>query len=102
MLTDSDIQVWLDSQPNAGQLVMVPYVKTSRDMHVTYRLKLVQTSVSGNSSVSQGGMLRVSAASAMPLSRVAITPSKEGRCQLEVTLHEGGQVLGNYSFDCPR
>lgn len=81
---------------------MVPYVKTSRDMQVTYRMKLVQTSESGNSSVSQGGMVRVSAASATPLSRVAITPSKEGKCQLEVTLREGGQVLGNYSFDCPR
>lgn len=102
MIADADLQVWLDSQPIAGQLVMIAYVKTARDMQVTFRLKMLQTSESGSSSVSQDGMVRVSAASATPLSRVAITRSKEGECQLEVTLREGEQVLGNYSFDCAR
>jgi hypothetical protein len=102
MIADADLQVWLDSQPNAGQLLMVPYVKTTREMQLTYQLKLIQNSKSGNSSIRQGGTLAVRAESATPLSRVAITPSKEGECRIEVTLREGAQVLGNYSFDCPR
>ena len=102
MIGDSDIQVWLDSQPNAGQLIMVPYLKSAREMQVSYRLTVIQSGKSGNSTISQGGTVRTSAASATPLSRVVIAPNKEGECRIEVTLREGEQALGNYRFDCPR
>ena len=102
MIGDSDMQVWLDSQPNAGHLIIIPYVKTAREMQLHYRLNLIQSSNSGNSSISQGGTVKLSAASATPLSRVVITPNKDGECRIEVTLREGEQALGNYRFDCPR
>ncbi len=101
MIADSDIQVWLDSQPNGGQLLMVPYVKTARNMKLTYQLKLIQNRKSDHSNVRQGGTVMLHAASATPLSRIVITPITDGECRLEVTLHEGEQMLENYSFTCP-
>lgn len=101
MVADTNLQVWLDSQPNAGQLIIIPYVKTAREMQLHYRLNLIQSSNSGNSRISQGGTVKVSAASATPLSRVVIAPNKDGGCKIEVTLREGEQEVGNYRFDCP-
>lgn len=100
MPVDADLQVWLDSQYVAGQMIVVPYIRTAGETQVHYQLKLIQQGIRGQSNIGQSGTVKTEPASATPLSRITITPDKDGECRIEVTLHEGKQLLGNYRFNC--
>ncbi len=102
MLADTDIQVWLDSQPSAAQTVVIPYVKTITDRQLNYRLIVIQIGKSGTSRISQGGTINADAAQPIALSRLSLGLKKEDACSIEVTLREDEQKVGNYRFDCPR
>jgi hypothetical protein len=102
MIANADLQVWLDSQPNAGQTIVIPYVRSAKDMTASFRIGVVQSAKSGVTRISQAGSVRVLAAQPTALSRLSLGPNKRGDCTIEVVLREGDQELGIYRFDCPR
>lgn len=103
MIADASIlQVWLDSQPTAAQIIVVPYVQSARDMQLTYRMSVSQHGRSGNSMISQGDNVNAIANKPTALSRIAVSNQKDGECTIELTLLEKGQDIGNYRFDCPK
>lgn len=102
MIADTDLQVWLDSQPNAGQTTIVPYIKSTREMQLHYQLSLIQSGNSGTSRISQGGTVDLRAQQPTALSRLALSPNKGGGCSIDLALRDGERELGNYHFDCPR
>jgi len=102
MIADVNLQVWLDAQPRAGQTVMIPYVKSSADRRLTYRLDVTQRSVAGTSRVSQQGQVSAHARQPTALGRVALSGPSAAKCSVELRLREDGKIIGEYHFDCPR
>lgn len=102
MMDAADLHVWLDTQPNAAQTVVIPYVKSARDMRLDYRMSVIQRSKSGSSQVSQGGSVQADANTPTSLSRVAVSAHKDAECKIELYLREGAVEIGNYRFECPR
>jgi hypothetical protein len=102
VIADADIQVWLDAQFNAGQTVVVPYVKSARDLRIHYSMSVIKKGSSGSSRVSQQGDVMAVAAEAIALSRLVLGLQKEDDCRVELTLQDRGQELGVYQFDCQR
>lgn len=102
MLADSpDIQVWLDSQPNAAQTIVTPYVRSTRDMQLNYRMSVVRFGKGGTSRISQGGNVKTDADTATALSHISFGNHVQDECTIELTLLEGEVRIGDYRFDCP-
>jgi hypothetical protein len=102
MMADADLQVWLDTQPGTNQVVMIPYVKSVRNMQMHYRLEVVQRSGGSTSRISQQGQVNAVAAQPMKLAHVAIGMQAGGECRVEVALSNGNRDMGTYRFDCAR
>lgn len=104
MVADADLQVWLDTQPGAHQTVMIPYVKSARDMRINYRIELVQQSGGSTSRINQQGKVFAIAAQPTPIGSYAVGWQQGGVCRIELVLHNdaGTGDLGSYRFDCPR
>jgi hypothetical protein len=97
---DVNLNVWFDVSPNQSQVLVVPYVKSARDVRLQYQLNVVNTGKSGSSSISQGGTLTVSHGQPKAVSSVQVTPQAGGTCEIDLTLHEGDREVGQYSFHC--
>ena len=102
MVADADLQVWLDTQSQTGQTVVVPYVKSAQDAQVSYRMDVIKRGKSGFSRVSQHGTVKAAAAAPTALSRLALGVQTEDECHIELVLRDGDHALGTYRFDCPR
>lgn len=102
MIADTDLQVWLDAQANTSQTIVVPYVKSAKDVQLNFRMDVIQHSGAGTSRISQQGRVNAPAAQPTPLGRVALGVQKDGECRVELTLNSGDQRLGAYHFECPR
>ncbi len=102
MIADTNLQVWLDTQAQLGQTVLIPYVKSVKDVQVDYKMSVIKTGKSGNSRIDQGGKVHANAAEPTALSRMSINLQKEDECHIELKLHNGNEELGTYNFDCPR
>lgn len=100
MIADTDLQVWLDTQANTSQRMLVPYVKSVRDIQVTYRMDVIQRGGAGTSRISQQGKVDAIAAQPTALGRVALGLQNVGECRVEITLRENQKDLGVYNFDC--
>lgn len=103
MIADADLQVWLDTQSGANQTVMIPYVKSARNIEINYRMELVQQSGAGTSRVSQQGNVTAQAAQPTAVARVAVGQQRGGECRLELVLRSNAdrKELGAYQFECP-
>lgn len=100
MLADADIQVWLDTQLNARQALIVPYVQSGSKARLQYQINLVQRTGGGTSRVSQQGDVVLSAGEPASLSRLAVGAAQKGSCELEVVLRDRDAEVGRFSFDC--
>jgi hypothetical protein len=99
---NADLQVWFETQVEAGKVLLVPYVKTAKDTHGRYSLLVTKSGPNGNSRISQSGEMDTAAARPRALSRLTLDVRKEDQCRIELTLKQGAEVLGTYDFDCPR
>ena len=100
MIADANIQVWLDTQTQLGQTVLVPYVKTVATTQVDYSMSVIKTGKSGNSRINQGGKVNAVAAEPIALSRMSINLNKDDACHVELVLRDNGKEIGTYNFDC--
>ncbi len=99
---NADLQVWFETQVEAGKVLLVPYVKTAKDIHGRYSLLVSKSGPNGNSRISQSGKMDTAAAQPQALSRLTLDVRKEDQCTIELTLKQGDELLGTYNFDCPR
>jgi outer membrane usher protein FimD/PapC len=99
-MSDADLQVWLDTQANIHQMVVIPYVKSAKEVQMNFRMDVIQKSGGNSSRISQQGQVHIAAEQAVPLARVALGIQKEGECQVELALREDGKDAGVYKFDC--
>jgi hypothetical protein len=102
MVADANLQVWLDTQANTGQTLLVSYVRSAKDMHIGYRMEVIQRGGAGTSRISQQGQVKAVAEAPTSLGRVALGMQKNAECRIELVLTENGAELGVYRFDCPR
>lgn len=102
MVADANLQVWLDTQANTRQALVVPYVRSVKDMQISYHMEVVQRGGGSTSRISQQGKVSAPAAQPVSLGRVTLGVQKNGECSIELVLQENGAELGVYRFDCPR
>ncbi|HJV84716.1 MAG TPA: curli-like amyloid fiber formation chaperone CsgH [Noviherbaspirillum sp.] len=102
MVADANLQVWLDTQANVGQTLLVPYVKSVTERQISFRLDVIQRGGSGTSRVSQHGVVKAAAEAPTSLGRVALGVQKNAQCSIELQLKEDGRDLGVYHFECSR
>ena len=100
MVADADLQVWLDSTPGGGQMVMVPYVKSVNDVRLGFRMDVLQQAGAGTSRISQQGQITARAAQPTPLGQVTVSVQPDANCKVELTLKRDGQGESTYRFDC--
>jgi hypothetical protein len=102
MIADANLHVWLDTHTNARPSIVIPYVESSENKRIHYRLRATKSGHSGTSEISQSGTVDVQAKNPTPLSEMSISASKNDACQIDLTLSESGVTIGTYRFDCPR
>jgi len=100
MVVDADLQVWLDTQATAAQIVIVPFVKSTRDMHIQFRMDVVRKRDGSTSHVSQQGMVATAGTTPTALARVVLGGQTGGECRVELSLREGERSVGTYYFNC--
>ena len=100
MAVQDELQVWLDTDANMGQTMVVPYVKSVQAMDMHFNMEVLQTGPAGSSRINQRGRVHVDADRAVPLAWLTLGSRKEGECKVEVSLSQGGKQLGVYRFDC--
>jgi hypothetical protein len=100
VIADTNLHVWFDVNSNNGQTLIVPYVTSAHDVRLRYELKVLNSGEAGSSNISQEGTLSVPAGKPKAVSSVQVTPQVGGKCEVDLTLGDGDQQAGQYSFDC--
>ena len=101
MVGDSDIQVWLETIARSKPAVIVPYVRSSADTTLRYKMRTVKQSDSGKSVIGQGGVVTVLADVPAALSRMSLSRSPNDECEIDLVLSEAGVADRSYHFKCP-
>jgi hypothetical protein len=102
MIADVQMQVWLDTIPGSVPAVVVPYVRTDRDVRLSYRIRLVKSGPSGSSSIVQSGAVEAQAGTPRELSKVSVASQPGDACRIEIEMRDGANQRQAFRFDCPR
>lgn len=104
MMGDANLQVWLDAHSEPNQTVLVPYVRSVKDLRIRYRLDLVRQYRGSTSRINQQGLLMVLAAQPTEIGRISVGPPQGAGCSIELVLQDdvNDGELGKYHFECPR
>ena len=94
------VQVSLDVQSVNGARQVIPYVVSAEDVKLGYDLKVFNVGPSGRSTIAQSGSVSVQAGKRTAVSSVTVTPQVGGKCEVDMTLSQGGNPIGRYSLDC--
>ncbi|QCP52676.1 hypothetical protein FAZ95_26370 [Trinickia violacea] len=100
VIADVNFHVWFDVDTNQNSSYVVPYVRSERDARLRYDLKILNSGKAGTSSISQGGTISVSAGQPKAISSVRVTPQTGSNCEVDLTLREDDEQVGQYTFDC--
>ncbi|MCK7492182.1 MAG: hypothetical protein MZW92_11570 [Comamonadaceae bacterium] len=92
---NADLQVWFETQVEAGKVLLVPYVKTAKDIHGRYSLLVTKSGPNGNSRISQSGKMDTAAAQPQALSRLTLDVRKEDQCTDRTHAQAGGRSAGH-------
>lgn len=85
---------------NNGQTLVAPYISSAREVGPQYDLRLLNTGQAGTSSMSQSGSASMEAGEPKRVSSKQVTPHPDGKCEVELTLHEGRLLVGQYFLYC--
>lgn len=102
MVTNIDLQVWLEKDAAMHPPMVVPYVRSSESGRIDYTLEAISSGRNGTSQVTQSGSVAAHADQATALSRFSISTFPDQRCQIKLTLTPEGAASRKYRFDCPR
>lgn len=95
----SDVQVWIETRREGGQLIVVPFAQSVSERKLDFRLNARCGSAGGNSSVSQQGQLTLNGGQSVQLARLSLGATGKSRCELEIALRSGGKDAGVYRYD---
>ncbi len=101
MTADNDIQVWLETFAKTQPTVIVPYVKSSENTTLRYKVRTIKEGDSGKSVMGQGGVVSTVANTPVALSRMSLNRSPNDQCTIDLVLSESGSPDRSYHFDCP-
>ncbi|PLC52617.1 hypothetical protein CR155_17665 [Pollutimonas nitritireducens] len=101
MVADSNIQVWLETFAKAQPAVVVPYVRSSADTTLRYKVRTVKKSDTGKTVIGQGGVVTVLANVPAALSHMSLSRTPNDECEIDLVLSEAGAADRNYHFKCP-
>lgn len=102
MAADTNLQVWLDTLPGTQPSVIIPYVQSHEDGTVQYQLSAIKQGLSGISTISQSGGVRLKANTPTALTRFSLSVGAQDQCKVELVLFANGNPAGTYKFACPR
>jgi hypothetical protein len=100
MMTDTDIQVWLETDARTQPVLVVPYVQSSRDTELRYIVGITSKSPSGRSNLSQGGQVTLVAGHPGTLGKMSLTVDANTTCSMRIALSQYGQPQKVYDFSC--
>ncbi len=100
LVADLDLQVWLDTIPDAQPSIMTPYVQTEKDQDLQYRLTAIREGPTGSLRLAQGGEVHAPADQPTALSQFSITLGEGDQCSINLVLLTAGQAVGTYHFNC--
>lgn len=95
----SDVQVWIETEREGAQMVVVPYAQSLTDKQLGFRMSATCHSGSGRSTVSQTGQIALSAGRSTRLSRLSLGATGQMECRIEIALRSDGEHAGVFSFD---
>ena len=101
MSADLNLQVWLETAARTNPSVIVPYLQSSENRTLRYRLHTVKKGRQGRTELTQAGTVTAQANVATPLVRMSVTRSAQDECHIEIVISDGQQLEKTYSFECP-
>lgn len=101
MIADNDIQVWLETFARTQPTVIVPYVKSSENLTLRYKVRTTREGDGGKSVMGQGGIVSTVANIPVALSRLSLNRSPNDQCKIDLVLSRPGSADRNYHFECP-
>jgi hypothetical protein len=100
MIALSDVLVSFDVASANGSTRVIPYVVAAHDVSLGYDLRVLRTSPSGTSNISQSGELTLRAGESRAVSTLAVSSRKGEQCSVSMTLTQAGKVVRTVSTDC--
>lgn len=100
---ETGLQLWLETQPDeAGQTVMLPYVKTLQALQVRASVSVTTKGAAGSARVNQQVSLQVAAGQSTLLTRLTIGLATQDECRMEVALNDWvtSREVGRYRINC--
>ena len=97
------LQVWLETKSNeAGQTVVLPYLKTSQTIQVLARVSVTTKGSAGSALVSQQASLQVPAGQPTLLTRLTFGLATHDDCHADLVLSDlvTSRAIGKYRFNC--
>lgn len=101
MDADADIQVWLEAFSRCQPCLVVPYVKTTKDVKLLYRISAVREGPTGKSAITQAGTVYAKASQKIEISRFSINHTSKDWCQINIILTKPGNLDKQFQFVCP-
>ena len=95
----ADVQVWIETQREGAQVIVVPYAQSLSDRQVVFRMSADCRSGTSRSSVAQQGQITLIAGRSAQLARMSLGGAGQTECKLEIALRSRGEDVGVYSFD---
>lgn len=100
MDVDNDIEVWLETDQNRGNL-MTPYLQSKTPQVLEYRLRARKKGRSGRSEITQSGSVRLSRGKPTALGSIGMSVAQGDDCYIELSLVDGGALIASYILSCP-
>lgn len=105
MDADANIQVWLETIDDTRASVIVPYVQSTQNDTLHYRIRAVRQASGGRSEITQSGVIATVPDTPVAFGRMAISRSIDDKCQIELTLHSqkktDSEADMHYQWACP-
>jgi hypothetical protein len=100
MHADINLQVWLDLHTANGMTTIAPYVSAAKEVDLQYDVRLLSNGPGGTSSIAQSGTVHVVPGRPRQVSVMSVTSQAGGKCEVNLVLRDGREVVGRYSMDC--
>lgn len=101
MDAEADIQVWLEAFSRCQPCLIIPYVQTTKDITLRYRINAISEGPAGKSAINQAGTVHANASTKTELARLTINHSTAEVCKIKISVTEPGKAEKLFQFDCP-
>lgn len=100
MMTDTDIQVWLETEARTHPPQVVPYVQSEKTVDIRYTVGVLAQGKSGRTRMSQGGRLTLESGQPKALGKISLTLDSTEECSISIAINQNGAPAHQYDFSC--